>query len=69
MADHWGYALMILCVFFFGGFLNTVASSGSAVTLPALISFGLLPNIANATNRIPVFVGFLVSTYQFHKKN
>jgi uncharacterized membrane protein YfcA len=67
MVDYWEYALLILGGFL-GGFLNTVASSGSAVTLPALISFGLLPNIANATNRIPVFVGFLVSTYQFHKK-
>lgn len=57
----------IVC-FFLGGFLNTVASSGSAVTLPALISFGLSPNIAKATNRIHVFVEFLVSTYQFHKK-
>ncbi|MFM2228199.1 MAG: hypothetical protein RL664_1542 [Bacteroidota bacterium] len=68
MADHWGYALLILCVFFWGGFLNTVSSSGSAVTLPSLISFGLSPNIANAANRIHVFVEFLVSTYQFHKK-
>jgi uncharacterized membrane protein YfcA len=68
MSDYWGYLLLVLAGFA-GGFLNTVVSSGSAVTLPALISFGLLPNIANATNRIPVFVGFLASTYQFHSKN
>lgn len=67
MEEYWGYLLLVLAGFI-GGFLNTVVSSGSAVTLPALISFGLLPNIANATNRVPVFVGFLVSTYQFHKK-
>ena len=67
MVDYWGYLLLLLAGFI-GGFLNTVVSSGSAVTLPALISFGLLPNIANATNRIPVFVGFLASTYQFHRK-
>jgi uncharacterized membrane protein YfcA len=67
MLDYWGYLLLILAGFV-GGFLNTVVSSGSAVTLPALISFGLLSNIANATNRVPVFVGFLSSTYQFHKK-
>ncbi len=67
MVDYWGYLLLLLAGFV-GGFLNTVVSSGSAVTLPALISFGLLPNIANATNRIPVFVGFLASTYQFHRK-
>lgn len=67
MADYWECALLIL-VGFVGGFLNTVVSSGSAVTLPAMISYGLLPNIANATNRIPVFIGFLASTYQFHRK-
>jgi uncharacterized membrane protein YfcA len=67
MQEVWGYVLLVLAGFV-GGFLNTVVSSGSAVTLPALISFGLMPNIANATNRIPVFVGFLASTYQFHKK-
>ena len=66
MEDAWGYIVLVLAGFV-GGFLNTVVSSGSAVTLPVLISFGLLPNIANATNRIPVFVGFLSSTYQFHR--
>ncbi len=60
-------ALLIIAGFI-GGFLNTVVSSGSAVTLPILISFGISPNIANATNRIPVFVGFLASTIQFHKQ-
>lgn len=68
MQEVWSYVLLVLAGFV-GGFLNTVVSSGSAITLPALISFGLMPNIANATNRVPVFVGFLASTYQFHKKN
>ena len=38
------------------GFLNTVASSGSAVSLPMLMSAGLDPITANATNRIPVLL-------------
>lgn len=59
---------LLIIAGFIGGFLNTVVSSGSAVTLPILISLGISPNIANATNRIPVFVGFLASTIQFHKK-
>jgi uncharacterized membrane protein YfcA len=63
----WEY-LVLLAAGFIGGFLNTVVSSGSAVTLPILISLGLPPNLANATNRIPVFVGFMASTIQFHKK-
>jgi len=59
---------LLIVAGFIGGFLNTVVSSGSAVTLPILISLGISHNIANATNRIPVFVGFLASTIQFHKK-
>jgi uncharacterized membrane protein YfcA len=66
MEEYWGFLVLVLAGFV-GGFLNTVISSGSAVTLPILISFGLTPNIANATNRIPVFVGFLSSTFQFHR--
>lgn len=67
MNVFWEYFLLVGAGFI-GGFLNTVVSSGSAVTLPLLISFGISPNIANATNRIPVFVGFMASTFQFHKK-
>jgi hypothetical protein len=66
MTTFWDYVLLLLgglC----GGFLNTVISSGSAITLPLLISLGISPNIANATNRIPVFIGFMSSTIQFHK--
>jgi hypothetical protein len=32
------------------GFLNTLASSGSAVSLPILVLIGLSPAAANATN-------------------
>jgi uncharacterized protein len=44
------------------GFLNTVASSGSAVTLPILMAIGLPAAAANATNRIPVLVGAMAAT-------
>jgi uncharacterized membrane protein YfcA len=67
MDIFWEYFLL-LGAGFIGGFLNAVVSSGSAVTLPLLISFGIPPNIANATNRIPVVAGFVASTFQFHKK-
>ena len=32
------------------GFINTLASSGSAVTLPLMILIGLLATVANGTN-------------------
>lgn len=48
-----------------GGFMNTVASSGTAVTLPLLMFMGLPPAVANATNRIPVVVGVLIASVTF----
>lgn len=50
------------------GFLNTAASSGSAVSLPILMLIGLDPVTANATNRIPVLIGALSATWSFHQK-
>jgi uncharacterized protein len=48
-------------------FLNTVASSGSVVSLPILMMLGLDPISANATNRIPVLIGAASATASFHK--
>lgn len=50
------------------GFLNTAASSGSAVSLPVLMLIGLDPLSANATNRIPVLIGALSATTSFQVK-
>ncbi len=44
------------------GFLNTVASSGSAVSLPILMWLGLHAIDANATNRLPVLIGSIATT-------
>lgn len=50
------------------GFLNTAASSGSAVSLPILIFSGLDPVSANATNRLPVLVGALSAACSFQAR-
>jgi uncharacterized membrane protein YfcA len=50
------------------GFLNTAASSGSAVSLPILMLVGLDPTSANATNRVPVLIGAVSATLSFHGK-
>lgn len=47
------------------GFLNTVASSGSAVSLPILMAIGLSPIVANATNRVPVLIGAVSAAIAF----
>jgi len=50
------------------GFINTLAGSGSLVSLPILMFIGLPPNMANGTNRVGVFVQNLVTTTTFHRK-
>ncbi len=51
------------------GALNTLASSGSAVTLPLLILLGIPPGIANGTNRLSVLLGSLSAVISFQKTN
>lgn len=57
--------LLLIITGIFSGFINTVASSGSAITLPVTILMGLDPLIANGTNRMPVAIGFLTSVIKF----
>tara|TARA_B100001063_G_C16741124_1_gene544859 strand:+ start:902 stop:1189 length:288 start_codon:yes stop_codon:yes gene_type:complete len=49
------------------GALNTLASSGSAVTLPLLILLGIPPGIANGTNRLSVLLGSFSAVVSFQK--
>jgi uncharacterized membrane protein YfcA len=49
------------------GFLNTVSSGGSVISLPLLISLGYPAAVANATNRVPVAIGLLIGIWQFQK--
>ena len=49
------------------GFLNTVSSGGSVISLPLLLALGYPAVVANATNRVPVSVGLLIAIWQFHK--
>jgi uncharacterized protein len=50
-----------------GAFLNTVASSGSAIVVPILIAIGLEPVVANASNRLLIVVGCATAVWQFHR--
>jgi uncharacterized membrane protein YfcA len=60
-----GTMLLVILAGVVCGFMNTVASSGSAVTLPILMALGLPPAVANGTNRVPVFLGALIATLTF----
>src|SRR5471030_708145 len=50
------------------GLINTLASSGSAVSLPLLVALGISDGVANATNRLPVLVGGLMASWTFARK-
>lgn len=50
------------------GAINTVAGGGSLITIPALIFLGLPAPMANATNRIGVFIQCVTATQQFSNK-
>jgi len=60
------YALAILIGGVACGFINTLASSGSAISLPLLLFLGLPEIAANATNRLSVLFGSLMALRTFH---
>jgi len=50
------------------GFINTLAGSGSIITLPLLIFLGLPANVANGTNRLGALLQTAVSVVTFIKR-
>jgi hypothetical protein len=53
---------------FVAGFINTLAGSGSLITLPLLILLGLPANVANGTNRVGILVQSIVSVATFRQR-
>jgi len=49
------------------GFLNTFAAGGSIIALPVMIGLGLHPTLANATNHVPMLLGFAAAVWRFHR--
>jgi uncharacterized membrane protein YfcA len=62
----WIQYLLAIGAGILAGIINTLAGSGSAVTLPMLVFLGLDARVANATNRIGVLLQNVVgiSTFQ-----
>lgn len=58
-------AIMVLAVC--AGVLNIVAGGGSNIILPALIMFGVPPDIANGSNRVGVFLQSIIGIHGFAK--
>ncbi|MDM8003443.1 MAG: sulfite exporter TauE/SafE family protein [Bacteroidota bacterium] len=65
---EWYMYLAVIAAGLFAGFVNTLAGSGSLITLPLLMFLGLPANVANGTNRIGVLVQSIVSSVSFRKQ-
>jgi hypothetical protein len=64
----WYLYLAVIAAGFGCGFINTLAGSGSLITLPLLIFLGLPANVANGTNRVGILLQNLVSVGSFQQK-
>ncbi len=63
----WHLIPLIVAAGFTAGFINTLAGSGSLITLPLLIFAGLPANVANGTNRVAVFLQTTVAVNRFRQ--
>ncbi len=59
---HWTSYLLAIVGGGLAGFINTLAGSGSLVTLPILVFLGLPANVANGTNRVGIVIQSIVGT-------
>lgn len=62
---EWYIAAAVIGVGFVAGFINTLAGSGSLLSLPLLIFLGLPANVANGTNRIAILLQNVVGVTSF----
>ena len=56
----------LLVLGYVAGIINTLAGGGSNLTLPALMVIGMPADIANATNRVGIFLQTLWGAKSFH---
>ena len=65
---EWYIILAVIGVGFIAGFINTLAGSGSLLTLPLLMFLGLPANVANGTNRIAILLQNIVGVTSFKQQ-
>lgn len=66
--ELWFIALL-LSTGFVAGIINTLAGGGSNLTLPALMVMGMPPDVANATNRVAVFLQGVAGSTGFYRND
>ena len=65
---EWYLILAVIGAGFMAGFINTLAGSGSLITLPMLMFLGLPANVANGTNRIAILLQNVVGVGSFRQQ-
>ncbi|MBD3404279.1 TSUP family transporter [candidate division GN15 bacterium] len=63
----WYIYPLVVAAGFACGFINTLAGSGSLITLPLLIFLGLPANVANGTNRVAILLQNVAGVTRFHR--
>ncbi len=61
-------AFLLILAGLIAGFINAVAGGGSLITIPFLIELGLLPTVANATNRVAIVIQNIFAVSGFKSK-
>lgn len=60
-------ATYLILLGFAAGFINVLAGGGSMLVVPFLILIGLPANVANATNRVAIFLQNIISVNSFRQ--
>ena len=60
LSSHWHY-LWLVAASLIAGAMNALAGGGSFLSFPAMLSMGVLPIQANATNTVALWPGQLTS--------
>ncbi len=68
MTHDWWIYFAVAGAGLIAGFINTLAGSGSMLTLPLLMFLGLPANVANGTNRIGILFQSIVGTAGFRQQ-
>jgi uncharacterized membrane protein YfcA len=65
---EWYLYPVVVAAGFAAGFINTLAGSGSLITLPLLIFSGLPATVANGTNRVAILLQNVVGVASFRQQ-
>ncbi|MCB8998483.1 MAG: sulfite exporter TauE/SafE family protein [Bacteroidales bacterium] len=65
---EWYQVALLISAGIVAGFINTIAGSGSLLTLPLFMAFGLSAPVANGTNRIGILLQTIVGAASFKKQ-